>query len=143
MNDRIRNSQAAYLRRSSTWLAGGFATLALLLGAVGLYGVIAYSVGHRTREFGVRIALGAQRATIYRLILQQAAWLTVIGIVAGLSGSVIAAALLRNLLFGVEPYDVAVMTSVAGALAVSALLASYIPARRAASLSPMDALRRE
>jgi macrolide transport system ATP-binding/permease protein len=143
MSDRINNTPAAYLRRCSAWLVGGFAVLALLLGAAGLYGVIAYSVSRRTREIGVRMALGARPGTVYRLILKEAGWLIATGIAIGLVCSVAAATLLRDLLFGVRAADPATLAAVAAVLGISALLASYIPARRAASVNPVDALRAE
>jgi macrolide transport system ATP-binding/permease protein len=143
MTARINNSPSAYLHRSSSWLVGGFAVLALLLGVVGLYGVIAYSVSQRTREIGVRMALGAQRSSVYQLIMKEAAWLTGIGIVGGLIGSVAIATLIRDLLFGVQCWDTATLASVSVVLAVFALLASYIPARRAANVEPSVALRYE
>jgi macrolide transport system ATP-binding/permease protein len=141
MGDRINDS--AYLQRSSAWLVGGFAGLALLLGVVGLYGVVAYSVSRRTREIGVRMALGAQRGAVCRLILREAAWLITAGIVIGLGLSVEGAVLMRGLLFGVSSWDVPTLVAVAGVLGVSALMASFIPARRAASVNPIDALRVE
>jgi macrolide transport system ATP-binding/permease protein len=143
MGDRINSTSAAYLRRCSAWLVGGFALLALLLGAAGLYGVIAYSVSRRTREIGVRMALGAQKGTVYRLIMKEAGWLIAAGIVIGLMCSLAAANLLHDLLFGVRAADPATMAAVAGVLGIAALLASYIPARRAASVNPVDALRAE
>jgi len=143
MTQRVNNAPTVYLRRSSTWLVGGFAAVALLLGVVGLYGVIAYSVSQRTREIGVRIALGAQRSTVYRLILKEAGVLALAGILIGLGCSVVAASLMRKLLFGTPPWDVATLVSVAGVLGISALLASYFPARRAASVDPIKALRAE
>ena len=143
MMDRVNNSPTVYLHRSSTWLVGGFAVVALLLGIVGLYGVIAYSVSQRTREIGVRIALGAQRSTVYRLIFREAGALALAGIVIGLGCSVVAASLMRKLLFGTPPWDVTTLVSVAGVLAVSTFLASYLPARRAASVDPIKALRAE
>jgi len=120
-----------------------YATVALLLGVVGLYGVIAYSVSQRTREIGVRIALGAQRGTVYRLILKEAGVLALAGIVIGTGGAIVAASLMRKLLFDTPPWDVATLVSVAVVLAASALLASFLPARRAASVDPMSALRAE
>jgi predicted permease len=143
MVQRINDSQTAYLHRSSAWLVGCFALLALLLGVVGLYGVVAYSVSQRTREIGVRMALGAQRASVYQLILKEAGWLIALGIGAGLVCSIGAATLIRGLLFGVRAWDASTLAGVAGVLAGSALLASYLPARRAASVNPVEALRAE
>ncbi len=143
MNQTIDNSSTAYLHRSAAWLVGGFASLALLLSVVGLYGIIAYSVTQRTREIGVRMALGAQRSSVYRLILQEAGWLTAAGIIVGIFCSLGAASLMGKLLFGVRSWDINTLLSVALVLAASSLLASYIPARRAAKVDPMVALRYE
>jgi macrolide transport system ATP-binding/permease protein len=143
MVQRINESQTAYLHRSSAWLVGGFAAMALLLGVVGLYGVIAYSVSQRTREIGVRMALGAQQSSVYRMILKEAGWLTGFGIVAGLMCSIAVGTLMRKLLFGIHTWDVSTLAAVAVLLGVSALLASYFPARRAASVNPVEALRAE
>src|SRR6185369_3915515 len=100
MTQRVNNAPTVYLRRSSTWLVGGFAAVALLLGVVGLYGVIAYSVSQRTREIGVRMALGAQRGAVYRLIIKEAGVLALAGIVIGTGCAILAASLMRKLLFG-------------------------------------------
>ena len=139
----VNDSQSAYLRRSSAALVSGFAVVAWLLGVVGLYGVVAYSVGQRTREIGVRMALGAQRGAIYRLVLREAGWLTMAGIASGVISAIGAATLMRGLLFGVTSWDVPTLVSVSTVLGVSALAASYLPARRAASVNPVEALRAE
>jgi macrolide transport system ATP-binding/permease protein len=143
MAARVHDSPSASLRRSSAWLLGGFAALALLLSVVGLYGVIAYSVSRRTREIGVRMALGAQRGAVYRLILGEAAWLAAAGISGGLLCSLAATVLTRKLLFDVRAWDSSILASVSLGLAAAALLASYLPARRAASVDPAEALHAE
>lgn len=143
MTEIIQSSWAAYIHRVMAWLAGGFAALALLLSAIGLYGVIAYSVSRRTREIGVRMALGATRGSVYQLILTEAGWLILLGIVIGVCGAIAAAALMRSLLFGVRSWDVSILSAVATVMAFSALIASYVPARRAASVDPLTALRHE
>ncbi len=143
MTRNVHDSPSASLHRSSAWLVGGFAALALLLSIVGLYGVIAYSVSQRTREIGVRMALGAQRSSVYRLILGEAVRLAAAGIAAGLLCSLAATILIRKLLFDVQTWDVTILGSVAVVLAAAALFASYIPARRAASINPTEALHAE
>ncbi|HKF50392.1 MAG TPA: ABC transporter permease [Terracidiphilus sp.] len=143
MDDQVDTTQAAFLHRFATWIIAGFAAIALILGVVGLYGVIAYSVSQRTREIGVRMALGAQRATVYRMILRQAAWLTVIGVVLGLACSIAASLAMRKLLFGVAAWDATTLAAVAIVLAAASLAASIIPAARAASVNPTEALRAE
>jgi len=105
--------------------------------------VIAYSVTQRTREIGVRMALGAPRGSVYRLIMKEAGWLTAAGIALGLLSSVAAATLMRKLLFGTAAWDVTTLAAVAIVLGASAMLASYLPARRAASINPVEALRSE
>jgi macrolide transport system ATP-binding/permease protein len=143
MTAQLSSSQSALLHRFATWLVGGFAGLALVLGVVGLYGVVAYSVSQRTREIGVRMALGAQRSSIHGLILREAGWLTAAGIIAGLACSVAAGHLMRSLLFGVHAWDFSTLTAVAAVLGAAALLASLIPARRASSVNPVEALSAE
>jgi predicted permease len=139
--ERILESPSAYLKRSSAALVGGFAALALLLGVIGLYGVIAYSVGQRTREIGVRLAMGAAPGSVHRMVLREAVRLAVVGIGIGLCCAVGAAAMMKALLFGTAPWDVPTLAGVAVILLCAALLASYIPARRASLINPTDALR--
>jgi len=143
MNELIGDSQPAYIHRASASLVGGFAALAMVLGVVGLYGVIAYSVNQRNREIGIRMALGAQRGSVYRLILKEACALVAMGIVGGLSCSVAATSLIRKFLFGLQPWDPTTLIVVSTLLAVVGVLASFIPARRAASVNPVEALRAE
>jgi predicted permease len=143
MTAKIDATQTALLHRFSAWLVGGFAAIALMLGIVGLYGVIAYSVSQRTREIGVRMALGAQRSAVYKLVLMQAGWLTATGLAIGLVASVGASLLIKSLLFGVRAWDAITLASVAVSLGLAAIAASFLPARRAASVNPVDALRAE
>ncbi|HUB31003.1 MAG TPA: ABC transporter permease [Terracidiphilus sp.] len=143
MEGLIDSTETALLHRFSTWLVGGFAVVAFLLGVVGLYGVVAYSVSQRTREIGVRMALGAQRATVYRMVMRQAGWLTLLGVTIGLACAIGASLAMRKLLFGIAAWDVPTLAAVAIALGAASLVASYLPARRAALVNPIEALRTE
>ena len=143
MADRANRLPSTSLHRSTAWLIGGFAAIAVVLSVVGLYGVVAYSVGQRTREIGVRMALGAQRRTVYRLVLREAAWLACLGTALGTICAVIAATLMRHLLFDVSSLDLPTFLGAGSVLIVSALVASYVPARRAASVDPIEVLRIE
>ena len=143
MTARIHDSPSAYLHRSLAWLVGGFAVMALLMGLIGLYGVIAYSVSQRGREIGIRMALGAEPRSVLRLILREGARLALLGIAIGLVGAVAAAQAMRGLLFGVRSWDVATLGPVAAILALAALAATFLPAQRAAAVNPVDALRSE
>jgi predicted lysophospholipase L1 biosynthesis ABC-type transport system permease subunit len=143
MSQRTRNSESAWLRRSSTWLAGAFGGTALLLGEVGLYGMIAYSVARRTREIVLRMALGASRASIYQMILGEAGKLMTVGAILGIASAESGARLIRNYLFGTQTLDVVVFAIVTSSLIVSGIFAAYIPARREASINPADCLRAE
>jgi putative ABC transport system permease protein len=129
--------------RFRTTLVGIFAAIGLLLAAIGIYGVMAYAVSERTHEIGVRAALGAERRHLLRLVLGEAVGLTAAGIAAGLAGSLLTTRLIRALLFHVEPTDPATFAAISVLLAVTALVASYVPARRAMRVDPMIALRYE
>jgi putative ABC transport system permease protein len=115
----------------------------LLLAAVGIYGVIAYSISLRTHEFGIRSALGATKRDLLELVLRQGLYLTLIGLVAGIILSLGLTRLLRSLLFGVSPTDVVTFAAVIMLLVITAVLACFIPARSAANVDPMTALRYE
>jgi macrolide transport system ATP-binding/permease protein len=141
MTERMDRLPSAALNRSSAWLVGGFATVAFVLGVTGLYGVVAYTVGQRTREIGVRLALGAQRAGVYGLVMREAGRLVAIGVGCGLAAGVGFATLMRRYLFDIETWDPATLATAATGLVVAALLASYGPARRAMSVNPVDVLR--
>jgi macrolide transport system ATP-binding/permease protein len=143
MAERMNRLPSTSLHRSSAWLVGLFAAMAFVLSVVGLYGVVAYSVGRRTREIGVRMALGAQRGSVYRLVFAEASWLIGVGTALGLLCAVTVATVMRHLLFGVQAWDLATLVTSASLLIAAALGASYIPARRAASVNPLEALRAE
>ena len=139
MNDVLDQSLAA--RRFSAQLVGGFAALSLLLASIGIYGVLAYMVGQRSREIGLRMALGATRGNILKLILRRGAGLACVGILAGMFLAASLASTMTALLYGVRPHDPAIFLSVPFLLFGVALLASYLPARRATKVDPIFALR--
>jgi len=139
MNDVLDRSLAS--RRFSADLVAGFAGLAVLLASIGIYGLLAYMVGQRSREIGLRIALGARRDDILKLFLRKGVALAGVGIVAGVVVSASTASMMASLLYGVRPHDPVVFLIVPLLLLAVAVLASYIPARRATKVDPMIALR--
>jgi macrolide transport system ATP-binding/permease protein len=139
----IAESPAAQLSRSAAWLIGGFAVAALLLALIGLYGVVAYATSQRTREIAVRLALGAGQRTVFGMVLREAVRLTAAGVFIGALSAVAAAWLMQQLLFQTPPWDASTLVSVGLLLALATLVASAIPALRAASIAPVDALRAE
>jgi predicted permease len=139
MNDVLDRSLAS--RRFSADLVGGFAGLAVFLASIGIYGLLAYMVGQRSREIGIRMALGAQRGDILKMFLSKGVALAGLGIVAGLVVSASTASMMASLLYGVRPHDPAVFLTVPLLLFAIAVLASYLPARRAAKVNPIVALR--
>ena len=141
MAGRIADSPSAYLQRSSAWLIGAFAAIALLLGVVGLYGVVAHAVGQRSREIGVRVALGADRRAVQVLVFKDAWRMVALGTGSGLLAALAAATFFRDRLFATSAFDVPTFVSVAAALAAAATVASYLPARRAAAVDPNSVLR--
>ena len=130
-------------RRLSTQLLGVFAGAALLLASLGLYGVLAYNVTQRTREIGVRIALGAQRRDVLGLVVGQGMRLALVGVGIGMAAALALARVLKSLLFEITPTDPATLAAVGGLLSMIALLACWLPARRATKVDPMEALRTE
>jgi putative ABC transport system permease protein len=130
-------------RRFQTSLLGIFSLLALLLAAIGIYGLMHFSVAQRTHDIGVRMALGASRSDVLKMILREGTQLAVVGIAAGLAGAAAVTRLLQSMLFGVKPGDPVTFIAVSMVLAAVALLASFIPAQRATKVDPVVALRYE
>jgi ABC-type antimicrobial peptide transport system permease subunit len=136
-------SEASARRRFQTSLLSTFAAIALLLALVGLYGLMSYSVNRRTREVGIRMALGAQRSDVLLMVLKNAGSLVGTGLLAGLACTWIAGRAIRSFLFGVTVHDPATIVAVSTLLLTCGLVAAFVPARRAASTEPMQALRTE
>jgi ABC-type antimicrobial peptide transport system permease subunit len=130
-------------RRFNLLLLGIFAVLALLLSAVGIYGVTAYSISQRTRELGLRMALGAQRQGVLGLVLKEAASLAGLGVLLGLAGAFVLTRLMASLLYGVGSTDPLTFVAVAVVLTLIALFAAYLPGRRATRVDPIVALKAE
>ena len=141
MQDRMRDSMAR--QRFSTLMLGAFAVFALMLAAVGVYGVMSYLVSQGTHDIGVRMALGAQRSSILGLVVRQGLELTVAGVVAGLIGALVLSRVMASLLFGVSATDLATFSVVPVILTITAFVACYLPARRATLVDPVVALRDE
>src|SRR5581483_6596731 len=139
LSDVLGNSVAR--ERFSMTLLGIFAALAMLLGAIGLYGVISYSVAQRTRELGIRAALGAAHGDLLKLVIGEGMRLAAIGLAAGLVAALGLTQLIKGMLFGVTAFDPRVLASVCAVLAAVALLACWLPALRAARVDPAVALR--
>jgi putative ABC transport system permease protein len=141
MQSAVRSSLA--IRRLMNVLLGSFALVALILAAIGIYGVISLSVTARVREFGIRLALGAQTADVRGLVLRHGIMLATLGVALGIAGALYLTRFLQRLLFGVTPVDWATFSAVAAILAATALIASYLPARRATRADPVSVLRSE
>jgi predicted permease len=124
-------------------LTTGFGLLALGLACVGIYGVMAYSVANRRNEIGIRLALGAQPSQVRGMILRESTWIAAAGIVAGVGAALLLTRLVKSMLYGIQPYDLPTVAGGVSILLVVALAASWIPARRAAGVQPMEALRHE
>jgi len=136
-------SESMRITRLVLWLLASFAAIALALAAVGIYGVMSYVVGQRSREIGTRIALGARPADILLLVMRQGAMIAVVGIVAGLGIGLVAARSLRSILYGVSSTDPVILLGAAAVLTAAALVACYLPARRAVSVDPARTLAAE
>jgi ABC-type antimicrobial peptide transport system permease subunit len=138
-----RLDRSLWSRRAYSWLFGAFAAVALLLAAAGVYGVISFAVSRRTREIGIRMALGARPAQVMRGVLADGMLLVGAGAALGLTAAYFAAQMLQTVLFGVSPRDLFTYAAVAAVVALVGAAANYVPARRAARVDPNQALRFE
>ncbi|HKO14068.1 MAG TPA: ABC transporter permease [Acidobacteriaceae bacterium] len=146
LNVRTQDEQVAdNLRQERIFadLTGAFGVLALVLACIGIYGITAYSVSQRTNEIGIRMALGAEPGRVLRMVLREASWLGLLGVVAGLAGALALGRVIGAMLYGLKPWDPATLGASAVLLLVVALAAGWVPARRAAGVDPMRALRHE
>ena len=141
MEERLGN--AIWRPRMSAWLLGAFSIVALFLAALGIYGVMSQTVEQRTREIGVRMALGAARGDILRMIIRRVVIVALAGVTLGVLVAIPATRTLSTLLYQVEPGDPFVFGTLAGVLLAVAILAGYVPARRAARVDPLETLRAE
>ena len=141
MSDRVANS--LYAARMGAILLAVFGGLALLLASIGLYGVMSFAVARRTRELGIRVALGARPGDVFRLVLRQGMTLVIAGLVVGVGVAAAVTRLLASFLYGVSTTDVFTFTAIPVLLTLVALLACYLPARRATKVEPLVALRYE
>jgi putative ABC transport system permease protein len=124
-------------------LLSTFGAIAGFVAVIGIYGVLSYIVGQRTREIGVRMAFGAQRSAVLKLVLKQGATIVAVGVALGIAGAAALTRYLEGMLYGLDPLDLATFAAVAAAFATVALLAAYLPARRATAVNPIVALRHE
>lgn len=141
MQQKILDSPASYLHRAASWLTSAFAAVAALLACAGLYGIVSYSVAQRTREFAVRLAVGAPIHSIYKLVFSEGLMLVLWGAAFGITLSLLAASALRSMLFGVKPWDETTLLTVVAGLALVALMACVIPGIHASRVPPVEALK--
>ena len=139
----MKSWESLAVDRLGTLLFASFAVLGLVLSAIGIYGVMAFAVTQRTQEFGVRLALGAQRSRVIKLVLKEGSLLASIGAVIGLAGAYLTGRALQSTLYGVEALDVYAFLVVAVVLLCAAMIASLLPALRASRVDPIEALRSE
>jgi putative ABC transport system permease protein len=143
MGQRILGHEFMWIRRTYTWLFGIFGGIAAIMAVSGIYGVIAYSVGQRTQEIGVRMALGARSGDVLKVVLKQGLKLTLVGVTIGLTGAFGLTRIISSLLYEVSPTDPLTFLCVSLLLAGIAFLATYVPAQKATRIDPMVALRYE
>ena len=136
-------SRSLLQERLVAWLAAGFAGLAILLACIGVYGLLAYAVTRRTREIGVRMALGATRASVLRMVVAEGLTLALVGVAIGVPGALAAGRFTRSLLYGLTPGDPATLAGAGAIFVAVAIFAGWFPAYRASAIDPMSALRHE